>query len=364
MKVLFWSQAYHPLVGGIELTMQWTFEALRERGFEFAVITTQLDGMAPEEVHRGIPVYRFPFRRAIEEKDPIQHLTIRRQVAEVKTRFRPDLVHVAFNDFSPVFHRMTYDAHRAPTIVSLHGQVPPQVSVPDSLSFRLLAEASRVLLVGEHLRHELRLACPEVVARCVMLSNARPGEIPDPEPLTGEPLLVAVGSFNEQKNTACLLRAMPGVLQRFPQARLTLAGDGYQREELESLCAELGLSSAVQFAGRLPHPEVLELMKRSSLVLLSSHYEGQPGVILEAMRCGRPVVATRVRGTDEVVQHGVTGLLVTPDSPAALCEGIVALLGDPARMQSMSLAAVAAARTQFSWETRLSTLAQVYRDSV
>ena len=126
-------------------------------------------------------------------------------------------------------------------------------------------------------------------------------------------LFVTVGRLSPEKNHRRLLQAFSQVVARNPDARLLIIGDGALREPLEALSASLGLSHAVKFTGRLPNP--YSLMASSDFFVLSSDYEGQPVVILEARVLGLPIVSTRFDSVNSAMQ-GSGGIIVDQDTDA------------------------------------------------
>jgi glycosyltransferase involved in cell wall biosynthesis len=154
-------------------------------------------------------------------------------------------------------------------------------------------------------------------------------------PPPAEPAVAFVGALEGSKGVDTLLEAWPAVLQRFPDARLLVAGDGGARDRLRGTARRLGLDGGVRFLGSLSRGEVRALLDDSSLLALPSRSEGLGRVVLEAMARGRPVVASRVGGIPEVVEDGVTGFLVPPGDPGALGQAIVRLLEDPDRLVTM-----------------------------
>jgi glycosyltransferase involved in cell wall biosynthesis len=138
---------------------------------------------------------------------------------------------------------------------------------------------------------------------------------------------VCVARLHPVKDHETLLRAARLVSDARPDFELLLAGDGPERERLEKLSGELRLESVVRFLGR--REDVRELLAGADLFVLASRSEGISLGVLEAMAAALPVVATAVGGNCEAVVEGETGLLVPPESPAALAEAILRLLGDP-----------------------------------
>jgi glycosyltransferase involved in cell wall biosynthesis/ribosomal protein S18 acetylase RimI-like enzyme len=175
--------------------------------------------------------------------------------------------------------------------------------------------------------------------RCVKILNGIPVG-PPPPPVRqhqGRPLLVAIGRLAEQKGYPYLLRAMPRVLERYPDARLAIIGDGEDRAALELLSIDLGLQDAVTFTGFQPNP--LEWLERAHVAVSSSLWEGLPIAVLEMMAARRPIVATTCRGTREVLVDRQTGLLAPPADAEALAAQIIAMLDNEPRAVAMAEAA-------------------------
>lgn len=185
------------------------------------------------------------------------------------------------------------------------------------------------------------------------------GDVPDTGP---DPVIGVVARMEEQKGLAYLVRAM-GYLQRAGcRAQLWMVGDGPLRPDLQRLADDEGVRHCVRFLGQ--RPDIPALMQHMDLVVLPSLWEGLPNVLIEAMGASRPVVATDVDGTPEVVVHGETGLLVPPRDPQALAEAIARLLADPDRRRRMALAGRARAERAFGMARMVRETADLYRDMV
>ncbi|MCC2614860.1 glycosyltransferase family 4 protein [Aestuariibacter halophilus] len=135
------------------------------------------------------------------------------------------------------------------------------------------------------------------------------------------PLLVSVGHLIERKGHHLVIEA----LQQHPTAQLFIAGDGPQRQSLTALVDKLGLSARVTFMGALSQEDLRDLYRAADALILASSREGWANVLLEAMACGTPVVATNLWGTPEVVADPVAGVLVDRNAEA-ISNGITALL--------------------------------------
>ena len=150
------------------------------------------------------------------------------------------------------------------------------------------------------------------------------------------PLIVAAGRLADAKNYPLMIEAFAAIRQRMP-ARLCILGQGELEGSLRQLIAARGLGDAVSLAGFQANP--WKFIARADLFLLTSHYEGFGNVLIEAMACGVPVVATASAGTRDIVRHQVDGMLVEQHSPAAVASSVIAVLESPARRAEMSNAA-------------------------
>lgn len=146
----------------------------------------------------------------------------------------------------------------------------------------------------------------------------------------------SVGRLAEQKGYTHLLAAIPQVLNRHPETRLVLLGDGEARSQLELQVRALGLESLVEIAGQVNN--VLERLKGFDLFVSSSLWEGLPTVIMEAMAVGVPVIATDIAGSREMISHKKNGWLVAPADPSSLANAICELMENTELRQQISQA--------------------------
>lgn len=140
--------------------------------------------------------------------------------------------------------------------------------------------------------------------------------------------ILYVGTLVGRKGQPVLLEAFAGLLGRGVHAHLTLVGSGPEREALGELADRLGIADGVTFMGGLGHDDVREQYTRADVFCLPSFAEGQPVVLMEAMAAGLPVVSTRIAGTAELVEDGVSGFIVNPGRADELEEALVRLAAD------------------------------------
>jgi colanic acid/amylovoran biosynthesis glycosyltransferase len=149
------------------------------------------------------------------------------------------------------------------------------------------------------------------------------------DPPSGRPRILCVGRLVPEKGQAILLQALALLKQNGVDAELELVGAGPSREALEALAAELELTDRVRFAGAVAQDAIDAYYETANVFCLPSFSEGVPVVLMEAMACCRPVVATAIAGLRELVEDGRSGLLISPGRPDELALALETLLGDP-----------------------------------
>lgn len=134
--------------------------------------------------------------------------------------------------------------------------------------------------------------------------------------------------FSPQKGLNFLIHAIKLLVESGHDLELRLAGDGVRKGQLTNLARELGISERVHFLGFLSEDEVIRELQECDLFALPSFVEGLPVCVMEAMAIGVPVISTNIAGTSELVEHGVTGLLVRPSDSQALADAVVRMAND------------------------------------
>ena len=138
-----------------------------------------------------------------------------------------------------------------------------------------------------------------------------------------KPTAISVARLSPEKDFTTLLKSVAIVVQQIPDFQLTMVGDGQERADLEQLTAELNLTNHVTFLG--DRSDVPQLLAEAGFFVSSSLSEGISLTLLEAMAVGLPIVATAVGGNPEIVDEGVTGMLVPSANPEKLAEAIISM---------------------------------------
>ncbi len=209
-------------------------------------------------------------------------------------------------------------------------------------------QASGLITVCEDLRQKL-IGLGEEPSRIVSLRNGvdlkrfSPGDRAAARQRLGLSgfTLLSVGSLIPRKGHELIIAA----LAELPDASLMIAGSGPLRAELERVAREKGVTARVRFLGEIAHDDLTDAYRAADMFVLASSREGWANVLLEAMACGTPVVATNVNGTPEVIQDSALGQLVEERSAPALAQAITAL-----RLRTPDRNAVRTYAEQFSWE--------------
>lgn len=175
-------------------------------------------------------------------------------------------------------------------------------------------------------------------------------------------LLFHLGGFTEEKNHGALLESFALLRVRHPRARLVLCGDGPLRSSIETAIAKRKLSEHVFCLGN--RDDARELLAGGDLLLLTSHVEGVPGVVLEAAARRVPSVATDVGAVDEAIRHGETGLLVPPGDIAGFAQAADSLLNDAAYRLQMGEQGRQFIAERHEMAGVIGQFEQVYRDLV
>ena len=185
-------------------------------------------------------------------------------------------------------------------------------------------------------------------------------------PQNGAINIVSAGRFIEKKGFAYALRAIAELIKKHPQIHYTLIGDGRLKEEYDNIIRQLGIGEKVTLCGWHAHEEYIALLDQAHIFILPSvtaqndDQEGIPNVLKEAMAMGLMVVATNHSGNVELIEHGVSGLLVPERDSKAIFQAIEYFLTYPNTWSSMQEAAVDKIRSEFDKEKENDKLEAVF----
>lgn len=222
-------------------------------------------------------------------------------------------------------------------ITSLHGaEVFPGGArrINYSREFRLLLASSNLVVAPSRWFQQRCIAVfPELERKTTFIHNGiNLDELTDlslgkAKNMTG-PYVLCISAYKEQKAIDVLVRAFTRVHEIDPAIKLVIVGGGDLRHESEDLANVLGIRDRIEFLGPKSRAEIATLLSGCKVFVLPSRFETFGIVILEAMACQKPVIATRAGGMPEIIENGKNGILVEPDNPHLLAEALITMLKD------------------------------------
>jgi glycosyltransferase involved in cell wall biosynthesis len=310
-------------------------------------------------------------RRSMFLLAPLAAFALRRRVAERLRALRYDVVHAHWVVPNAAMVADVVRSHGAPLVVSLHGSdvfVAERMALAGALARHAFAEAGAVTACSEDLRRRaLALGAAPERTRTVPYGV---DPVPDPaDPAAararlgappGAVLVLGLGRLVEKKGFRHLVEAAALV----PGVHVALAGDGDLRSELEAQATRAG--APVRLLGALERAAVAEALGAADIVVVPSvvdragNVDGLPNVLLEAMSAGRAVIASRVAGIPDVIEDGVTGVLVPPGDAPALAAAMRRLAADPAERRRLGDAARTAAARDLGWPRAAAAFEESY----
>jgi glycosyltransferase involved in cell wall biosynthesis len=180
------------------------------------------------------------------------------------------------------------------------------------------------------------------------------------ERLEGKRVVICVTRLVPIKNLPMMLEAIARVRASRPDVVLVLVGEGPQQPVLAARARDLGIEDAVRFAGYVPQDQTAAWYRSADVFALSSDFDNSPNVVLEAMACGLPIVATDVGGLREYVTPPANGLLTTKGEAGSFADALLTYLADPDRARVTGQHNRHDAVTRFSWATSAARMRDVY----
>lgn len=174
-------------------------------------------------------------------------------------------------------------------------------------------------------------------------------------------IILFVGYLWPIKGLNYLIDAIPGIVKKRPNSLFLFIGQGHLKNKMIKKCRRYDVEKNVRFLGGKEHDEIPIWLNASDMLILPSLSEGRPNVVLEAMACGIPVIATRVGGTPELVENGFNGVLVEPKDSGGIKNGILTLLADECLRERMGRnGREKILRDRLTWEKYAEKTIEVY----
>ena len=245
----------------------------------------------------------------------------------------------------------------------VHGVMRLLTKLTMSVSSRRLVAglsdaADRITTVSERVSGELseHYGADNVA----VVGNGVDADLFQPDRGGDERYVLFVGRLDYPKGVPDLIKAAKPIVKNH-DIEFVITGKGPQREQYERMVEQAGLTDHVTFTGFVTRERQIQLYQNATVFTLPSHYEGLPTVLLEAMACGAPVVATDVGGCPEVIDHGENGLLVSPGDPAALSDAIDSVLGNAEMRGEFGRNARKTVLDRYTWDVLATEFEREYR---
>jgi glycosyltransferase involved in cell wall biosynthesis len=265
-----------------------------------------------------------------------------------------------------------------PSVITMHGgdvyvnpeqgyDFPTRWYVRPALRWTLGHAGALTAITEDCRQHALRAGAPADHIRLVFngtdLRRFSPGDNGNRGSLQfGPHMIFACRQLFPRKGIRFLLEAAAQLKPKFPDLKVVLAGDGFERPQLARLASDLGIGSDVTFLGWVPNTDLPPYYRAAAVSVIPSLEEGFGIPAAEAMGCEVAVVASDAGGLPEVVEHGVTGLVVPRGNSGALAQAIGTLLADPERRRVMGQAGRERALRLFDWDRSAEQFEQLYRE--
>jgi phosphatidylinositol alpha-1,6-mannosyltransferase len=232
------------------------------------------------------------------------------------------------------------------------------------LQVRVIGAADRVLAVSAFTQRALVEGGVAKAKTAVILNGVDLAELEgapwDPDitsefGLQGKPVILTVSRLDIHKGHDTVIRALPAVLEKVPDAVYVVVGEGPMRPRLEEMSRACGVSGSVVFAGYIPRTQTLALFRTCSVFVMVSRIErgsaeGFGIVFLEAGAFSKPVIGGRSGGIPDAVADGESGILVDPRDPAEVAGAICRVLTDPDLASRLGSAGYRRVKSEFRWE--------------
>ena len=365
MRVLYQCNGFLlSTIGGVEVLSLHLLKALRLRGHDILVVTGRGRSDPPgAQKFDELDLVRLDFDQVVASRDLLALRRVKTAVADAVNGFRPDILHLNDALTSSFCFLRGGATGNLPRVLTLHSPIRP--AGKDGLQARLAADADRIVTVSQAQYDDAATTMPALRGKMSIIPNALPWpDLPPTDlPLT-PPVLLCIGRMRSDKGFDLAIRMFARLRDRGVVAKLVVAGDGPEKNRLEALARGLGLAGHVDFPGWVAPDHVGSMINTSTVVVMPSRWPEPFGLVaLQAAQMGRPVVACRVGGLPEVVEHERTGLLVAADDEQAMADAIESLLSDVSSVKRMGERARQIARDKFDFSALVDAYEQVYAET-
>ena len=380
-RVCLVTHYFPPHKGGIEQVSFEQSKRLTQSGYQIDVLTSKFEGRNTNPL-KGLKIHHYPSLNVAKRFGvPYPIISFKAYKTFTKVIQNCDLVHAHGHVYMASYLAgMVAKKLKKPFIVTQHNTFIDYQSFLTTIEQlndftigkSVLKNADKIITVSkETMKYVLKLGADKtktsVIYNGVDINHFRPVNKEESKKKLGLPedrkIILSVRRLVYKNGIGTLIEAAPLVAKNHPDVLFIVAGKGPSRKLIEDRIKELQIEDNIKLTGFVPDELLPTYYDAADYFLLpSASGEGLPLVLLEAMACGLPVIATTVGGTPEIVTHQKNGILVPPRNPEAMAEAISAILSKKELGHSIGEEARRTVENRFSWEQNVQQLKEIYNE--
>lgn len=380
MNLVFSTAFFGNGLGGAEISVDLLIRKLQEKHHDVQVITTR-------KINLNQNTILLPFSNYVPKKVLIGGIGIidfflSYHIEKFLRRNHPDLIHIHDLYSLPASVNAALKLG-LPIVVTIRDPLPRELAhrrgvLVDSLYkliykirnrvwIKSLKRADKIIAISEFIKLSIeKLQIPSEKVEVIYNLPPSWNGYGKREYTSDKIILLAASRLFEEKGIHILLIAIDQIIKSgFTNIKLIIAGEGAQRKKLEYLCKTRGIEQYVKFLGRVPYNKLQGLYSICDIVILPSIFTEPFGrVALEAGVMGKPIIASNIGGIPEIIENGVTGILVPPNNPEKLTEAIMELIENEGLRKKMGENGRIVVWRKFNPEHIVSQHIKLYKDLV
>ena len=237
-----------------------------------------------------------------------------------------------------------------------------------SIYHRAIISASTIIIYSNLITPEIENLLGKIdQSKIVIIKNAVDTVRFKPSSSHNNNTILYVGRINPLKRIEDIITAMPTIIKSNPDVKINIVGlieSKNYLQNLKNLALKLNCEKSINFLGPIPHDKIISYYTDSQVFVFMGRNEGIPRSILEAMACGKPVIAAPNSGIPDVIEDGINGFLVNNNQPNLLAEKIITLLNDKKYRENIGQSARKTIEEKFTWELFIEQIMKIFRDAL
>lgn len=371
MRVCLFNASVLNHIGGIETDVIELSNALAEKGVNVTIVVGS--GKQFQKVNPKVRIFTYPFI----QRNSLANKILTKITPEVITEFQIEEVsfiltswiHFLFHDYDVIHFHQSVDSilfnflrrfKKFKTVLTVHGY-------PTNILIGQLKKIDAIISVSKKVEEHFTRKGIEsrLIYNCVnekkFFPEKKEKKLVEEFNLENKFVLMSAGRIEEWKGLQFIVKALNLIKEKNPDVVLLIVGDGSYTKELIQLIQGLGVEEKVKFAGRFPNEKIRSLINCCDVFLQPSiGWEAFSNSILEAMACGKPVIASNIGGNPEIIENGFDGFLVPAGDERALAGKIIELKKNNRKRVLFGVRARNKIKNNFTWGIQVKKILQAY----